>query len=524
MKKLLLVVMVLCGFGDKVYSQTGPTWAENVACILYSRCTSCHNPAGIAPFSLMNFADASGAAMGILDAVQNKRMPPWPPDADYRSFAHERVLTDTEKQILIDWVNNGSPQGDPANAPVPPVYTNQEMIQNPDLVSAMTQYTIPPMTQDLYRCFVIPSGTTIDQFITALEVVPGNRQVVHHVLVYQDTANTTVVLDSLDPFPGYTSFGGVGSSTAKLLGAWVPGAEANFLPAGMGIPLPAGAKIILQMHYPMGSSLQMDSTKVNFTLTANPATREVTVAPVLNHGFTLSNGPLFIPADSVRTFNAQLVNPINVTLLAVAPHMHLIGRSIVAYAVSFPQDTIPLIRIPNWDFHWQGAYHFRQPVRVPAWAQFKSEAIYDNTVNNPFNPSIPPQDVSLGEATTDEMMLIYFYFTPYQPGDENIIVDTSTAVPVYNGCNFVTSITANAGVLKGVYCYPVPATESIIIDLPGQNIYTIEVYDALGRCVRMEKQVLNDKQWDVSELEPGVYQLLVSTESTRTSRSFVVQR
>jgi hypothetical protein len=278
------------------------------------------------------------------------------------------------------------------------------------------------------------------------------------------------------------------------------------------------------MHYPMGSSLQMDSTKVNFTLTANPTTREVTVAPVLNHGFTLSNGPLFIPADSVRTFNAQLVNPINVTLLAVAPHMHLIGRSIVAYAVSFPQDTIPLIRIPNWDFHWQGAYHFRQPVRVPAWAQFKSEAIYDNTVNNPFNPSIPPQDVSLGEATTDEMMLIYFYFTPYQPGDENIIVDTSTAVPVYNGCNFVTSITANAGVLKGVYCYPVPATESIIIDLPGQNIYTIEVYDALGRCVRIEKQVLNDRQWDVSELEPGVYQLLVSTESTRTNRSFVVQR
>lgn len=524
MKKAILIFLLVFGHSAGVFAQSVPTWAENVACILYTRCTSCHNPAGIAPFSLITYADASGAAMGIMDAVTNNRMPPWPPDAQYRSFAHERVLTDTEKQILVDWVNNSAPQGNPANAPLPPVYLNTEIIQNPDLVSMMPQYTIPPMSQDLYRCFVIPSATTVNQFITALEVVPGNRQVVHHVLVYQDTAATTQVLDSLDPFPGYTSFGGVGSSTAKLLGAWVPGAEANFLPLGMGIPLPAGAKIILQMHYPVGTSLQMDSTKVNFTLTPNPATREVTVAPVLNHGFTLTDGPLFIPADSVRTFHAQLVNPLNVTLLAIAPHMHLIGRSITAYAISFPQDTIPLIKIPSWDFHWQGAYHFRQPVRVPAWAQFKCEAYYDNTVNNPFNPSIPPQDVSLGEATTDEMMLIYFYFTPYLAGDENIVVDTSTAVPVYNGCSFVTGIEIPMKTNLDVSLYPVPAGEYLIVDFPKNGDYKIQFFDLMGRCVLKREDLENDLRIDISALVAGVYNVLVESGSSSVSTRIVVQK
>ena len=503
--------------------QSVPTWSENIACILYTRCTSCHNPAGIAPFSLVDYADASGAAAGIQDAVSGNRMPPWPPDAGYRSFAHERNLSSVEKQLILDWVSNGTPLGNLANAPAPPVYLNAEVIQNPDLTATIPTFTIPPISQDLYRCFVVPANTSIDQYMTAIEVVPGNRQVVHHVLVYQDTAATTIQLDTLDPLPGYTSFGGVGSNTAKLIGAWVPGAEPNFLPTGMGVPIPAGTNIILQIHYPVGSSFQQDSTKVKFLLTPNPSTRIVTVAPILNHSVSLTNGPLFIPADSVKTFYGQQATPINVTLLAIAPHMHLIGTSIKAYAVTLALDTIPLINIPSWDFHWQGAYHFRKPVAIPAFSSFRSEAVYDNTSNNLFNPNIPPQDVSVGESTTDEMMLIYFYFLQYQTGDENIIVDTSTAVNTYNGCSFATSLSEIAHAFSpGVY--PNPAIDAVVIDLPAGKTMNMDVFDTSGKLLKSFDQLKDDFMLDISGWDSGVYQFLFEDKTSRVRRSLVVKR
>ncbi|MFM9008483.1 MAG: hypothetical protein ACKORE_07880, partial [Bacteroidota bacterium] len=464
----LLILSLLSTFSIRAIAQSTPDWANDVSCILYSKCTSCHYPGGAAPFSLMTYAEASGAAAGIYSAVAANRMPPWPPDPAYRSFIHERSLSVTEKQTILDWINNGSPQGNPAQAPPPPVYTSAEVIQNPDLVSKMPVYTIPPIAYDIYRCFVMPTGNTLQQFITGMEVVPGNKSVVHHVLVFEDTTNTPLQLDAQDPNPGYVSFGGTGSNASKLLGAWVPGSSPDFYPAGTGIPLSPGANIIIQIHYPVGSSFQQDSTKVNFQLTADPNTRSVAVVPALNQG-NLTNGPLFIPANTLRTFNAQQIIPAAVTLLGIAPHMHLIGRSVRSWAVTLVGDTIPLIDIPDWNFKWQGSYRFPQPVKIPAFSTLYSTATYDNTINNPYNPSIPPQNVSLGEATTDEMMLVFFAYLIYQPGDEFMAIDTITGAITYNGCNATTG----AGELQnneGLNVYPNPSSGAEVrISLPNRS-------------------------------------------------------
>jgi hypothetical protein len=346
-----------------VAAQTA-TWNDNVACILYTRCTSCHHEGGIGPFSLVTYEDATAAAFGMQYAVNAGTMPPWPPDHTYRSFAHERVLTAEEVVLINDWVNNGMPQGS-GSAPMAPVYLSNEVITDPDLVLTMPSYTVNTVGNDVYRCFVIPTGLNEDVFIKEIEVVPGNLEAVHHVLLYADGTNTPLTLDAADPQPGYVNFGGTGSNASELVGGWVPGQGVKVYPGSMGVKIAAGHNIIMQVHYPPTANGQIDQTKVNIKYTTG-SVRQVSIAPVLNQ-WELNEGALIIPANQTRTFTVEYQVPnANVTVLDVAPHMHLIGRSVKAWAVTPTNVTIPLIDIPEWDFHWQGFYDFRQPLRIPA--------------------------------------------------------------------------------------------------------------------------------------------------------------
>jgi hypothetical protein len=365
--------------------------------------------------------------------VVTNQMPPYLPDVAYNHLAGERVLTAAEKSLIIDWVNAGAPAGDTSNVLPPPVYTNTQVITSPDLSARIPDFTIPNTGTDLYQAFVITNPNPLSKYITQIEVIPGNRNVVHHVLVYQDTSYAPVANDSAASGPGYVSFGGIGSPTAKLIATWVPGSSVYTLPAGMGIKLSAGSRIIVQIHYPDGSAGQMDSTRINVKLDAGTTLRNVTIAPVLNQ-LNMTNGPLFIPADSVRVFYAQYTVPVNVTAISVGPHAHLLCKKFEVYGVTPVGDTIKMIKINDWDFHWQGSHSFQKPIKLPAGTVLHSMAYYDNTVNNPDNPNSPPQDVSRGESTTDEMMLVYFAYLPYQTGDENIVIDTAPHMPHYMNC------------------------------------------------------------------------------------------
>lgn len=523
MKKLLLILFVSLG---KLQAQYIPTWTNDIACIVYTRCASCHNPSGIAPFSLIDYNDVVNFSPGIQLAVNSKIMPPWPPDASYRKLAHERILTQQEITLINDWVSNNTPYGS-GNAPAAPVFTNNWQISAPDLSTVMPTYTIPNITADLYRCFVMPSNITVDKFINGIEVIPGNRNAVHHVLVYQDVANTALVLDSLDPDPGYTSFGGPGSNTAELLGAWVPGSEPYFTPAGMGIKLKANAHIILQVHYPFGSTGLVDSTRLNLQFDASPMLRTVRVDPILYHNApVLQNGPLYIPANTIQTFHEKFTLPVAIgpiTLLTVGPHMHLIAVNTHAYAVTLLQDTIPFIRIPNWDFHWQGFYAFRNPVKIPAGSTLHSYATYDNTGGNPHNPNNPPLGVSLGEATTDEMMLTYFYWLPYVAGDENIVVDTSTTVTTYNGCTYTTSLQDLS--VENVHIGPNPNNGLLNISLPtiNDNAVEVKIYNSSGSLVLKQKlNAASNTSTIPLQINNGVYQCIITRGNTYVTKKLVV--
>lgn len=475
------------------------TYSEDIANILNKNCVTCHRDGGIAPFPLTTYQEVYPKRMLIEYDVTNGIMPPWPADTTYVRYAHERVLTLDEITKIQQWVQAGGPQGDSTKTPPVPTYPSGSDLGVADLVLKMPVYTSTATSQDVYRSFVIPSGLLAQQFMKGIDIVPGNRSIVHHVLVYMDTTGTCKNLDNQDPGPGFSTFGGVGTNSAVLLSAWVPGSKAQFLPNGMGTRVAKNADIILQIHYPAGSVGQQDSTSVHFFFNNQANIRQVYLNPILNHTYSLTNGPLVIPANTEKDFTAKYTSYVAATALSVAPHMHLIGESITSYAVPpGGADTIPFIRINKWDFHWQGGYYFRKALKIPLGSVLWAQAHYNNTNTNPHNPSSPPQLVTLGEETTDEMMLVYFQYMLYKPGDENIIIDSTLINPVG---------ISNGGTLpffKLFPCYPNPTDglSNIAFYIEKNSMVSLSVYDHLGR------QVLSLKQNEMTE--PGYYGIPVS--------------
>ena len=475
----LLWALSLVGFAQ------APTWSADVACIFYSHCTSCHHPGGVAGehLDLMSYAEALGHRDDIAGYTAYRVMPPWPPDPAYRRFAHERRLRQEEIDIIAAWAAADAPLGDIADAPVPPTYSDAAVISEPDITAIMDEYVIPPSSTDLYRCFVLPIDNPVDTYIKRLEVIPGNREVVHHVLVYQDTSGQAQVLDAQDPQPGYTNFGGIGVDSAPLIGIWVPGSDVLSTPDGMGIKLFAGADIVVQMHYPAGSDFQSDSTRVNIELATGAFTREIAISAPLEHTFTLTNGPLIIPPNEVKTFHSQFTTFFPATITAIGPHAHLICTSMRAWAITPEQDSVPLIDIPNWDFHWQGMYEFRNPLYLPTGTVLHGEATYDNTVNNEANPDHEtPQWVFLGEATTDEMMLFYFAYTLGFPADTNIVVDNAEHGPHHADCQTASAIGVEELTAPHFHIRPVPASSQLLLDIDAPAC-RLRIVDAQGRSL-----------------------------------------
>lgn len=508
-----------------------PVWSQDIAPILYNKCASCHNSNGIAPFELITYNDASTQSHDIESQVESGTMPPWPPDPKYSRLAHERLLSPTEIKKIKDWVAAGAPQGNPSLAPPPPVFNpGAELPGTPDLSIKIPTYTSTAATGDVYQCFVIPSAQVAEKFIAAFEAVPGNRAIVHHVLVYADTTGTCAALDAASPGPGYTNFGGVGTNDATLLGGWVPGTQPIVMPPGFGIRLPHNADIVLQIHYPEGSAGETDSTRINFFF-APTAVRNVRIDPVLNHlgGYCnmTPDASLHIPANQTKTYHqVSTISPLlgNISILGIAPHMHLIGRNISVFGVTTTGDTLRYMRINNWDFHWQGFYLFRNIQKMPSGTTLYSRAFYDNTSANPENPSSPPKDVFAGEATTDEMMLTFFVWTPYQAGDENIIMDTSTLIDL--------SVKGNYYKDQQLFTpYPNPAADEVAIKiyLTKQDLVTVEVVGMDGKLVKqfIRKELLDAgytaKMYSVKDIPAGTYILRLHTPDKIQTEKLLIQ-
>lgn len=402
------VEAVGCPLPEVEKGEVEPTYAGEVAAILRNHCVGCHMPGEVGPFALETYEQARKRAHDIAAVVEDRRMPPWKPVPGVGpGFLHDKSLAETEIKTLVAWAEQGAPGGDLLK--LPPRESEPHgpwKLGTPDLILELPEsFAVPADGEDVYRCFVIPTGLKEQAAIAAVEYQPGNRAVVHHMLGYVDTKGQARQKDAAEPGPGYTCFSGPEVEVTGDLGGWAPGNEPNFLGDGIGRVLPANSDVVVQVHYHPTGKPETDRSRIGlYVLRTKLRQSHQVIAAVARD--------LVLPAGHERIeIGAELTLPVDVSAHSVTPHMHLLGRDMRVWVERPDGSTTDLIRIDDWDFNWQNTYYFASPLDLPKGAKVKLSAHFDNSSSNPRNPNSPPREVRWGEATTDEMCIAFLGVT-----------------------------------------------------------------------------------------------------------------
>ncbi len=390
------------------------TFTRDVAPILQANCQTCHRPGGIAPFSLLTYDDAKSMAEAIQYFTGQRIMPPWKAADGYGEFQDSRRLTDAQIQTLSDWVDAGTPEGDPKDLPPQRAFLDGWTLGTPDVVLELGEtFTVPAQGGDVFRAFVLPFHPRHDFWLAALEVLPGDRQTAHHALIYLDPAGKSPALDAASPGPGFSP--GVLFSPRVLLDAWVSGSVPHLLPAGTAFQIPAHSYVVIDMHYRTNGVAHQDHTRLGLYFAHGPIDKRVRMGVVGTENFAI---PANNPAYTVHANSGPL--PRDITVHSVFPHMHRVGKEMKATATLPGGIARPLIWVRDWDDHWQLSYAFKEPRKLPATSRIDIQAIYDNSSDNPHNPNYPPIPVKFGGLSTDEMC---FFYLRYTVDDEHLLQD-----------------------------------------------------------------------------------------------------
>ena len=460
--------LALAGGSSRRTASATPSFAKDVAPIVRESCAGCHRLGGIAPFAFRTERDLAGRALAVLGAVGDGRMPPWPPSERSPAYVGEarRTLDARERETIIRWARaqllrpgaarRGTPVGPPPATSIPPRAgeTRRELA----MPVAYTPRRVNAATDD-YRCFLLDPKLARDELVTSARIEPGAAALVHHVILYRipgSAAPQATALDQKESGPGWTCFGGpgVGGGTsgdprgflddAGWIAAWAPGWGADRLRDGTGVPMPAGSRVVMQVHYNLLQGRSADRSSA--VLTTVPASADLTpvqtmllpapvelacragesgalcdrtaalfdqvdrfgsVAGIVPSGLLLLCGRnASQPAASpVSSCDRPVSRPI--TIQAVAGHMHLLGRSIRVELNPGRPDARLLLEIPRWSFHWQASYLLAQPVRAEPGDVLRVTCRHDASLR-----SGKPRYVLWGEGTADEMCLGVVQTTP----------------------------------------------------------------------------------------------------------------
>lgn len=419
---------------------------EHIANIIYTKCATCHRPGESGPFNLLTYNDVYRRKKTIVKVTHSGYMPPWPADRSYSSFVGELYLTDTEKALLKKWVDQGAKEGDASIKPKMPEYPVGSQLGKPDLVIHLPkQYNIEGNNKDHYVIMKIPYEIPEDKYVRTIEFVPGNRKRVHHVngymVVYDEGKKKSLhegeyfvnnyETDEKTVWKRLNITNDDGSFPLRIPSAtnYLPGVISPIYPKGIGgfTMKKKGAILLNDIHYGPSPKNEVDDSYFNVFFSDIPPERKFGEFQLGTYGVSKIEPELMIPPDSIKTFTSKYTIQNDISIVTINPHMHLLGKSFIAYAIDPEGNIIPLIKINKWDFRWQYFYTFKKMLKIPKGSTIIVKATFDNTKNNPFNPFSPPQWVgerSGSMSTKDEMLQFIVTYLDYKPGDESINLET----------------------------------------------------------------------------------------------------
>lgn len=369
------------------------SYEHDVAPILIDKCMVCHVEGGIAPWQMKNYNTVFGWSLMMREVLRTRRMPPYHADPEYGTFDHDLSLSTEELQTLVHWIDAGAKK-DSDNDPlaeytaVAPMWDKGE----PDLVFKLSQEDIPASGIVDYRYQEHDITVDKDIWATGFQILPGNREVLHHVLVsviYPD--GFVEPIDRRSPW------------LDGLLAAWAPGGETEVFPENTGRAIPKGSRLHFQMHYTTNGKAQSDQSTVGIYYTDQEPDNEYLMVGAFNTELQIPPGEKRYEKKAKHLFEHDA------TLYAIFPHMHFRGKAMKFTALYPDGEREILLNVPNYSFNWQRGYLFEKPLELPARTVLYIDAVFDNSKQNSFNPA-PEKTVYWGDFSFDEMLIGFMSF------------------------------------------------------------------------------------------------------------------
>lgn len=377
-------------------------YAEHVAPIIQKHCLECHRRGQVAPFSLEGYENARRWSPMLAVVTRDRRMPLWKAVHGFGEFRGENSLSETDIATIANWDREGAPKGDLSKEPKSPIFPDTWHLGQPDvIVGPPSAYTLAADGSDIYRNFVIKTDFKEKRWVKAISALPSNPKIVHRVIAYVDTVGKASSIQAAqnDGFEGYTSYGTPGFVPGDTLGAWAPASRPPRLPNGTAFELPAGATIVMQVHYHRTGRDETDLTRLGLYFAKEPIKKRVQLA-------WLAPKELVIPPVDTHKAKQMIVLERATTIYSVMPHLRYLGKTFKVTALLPDGSSEPVVWIDPWDFNWQFQYTLKEPLKLPAKAQLIIEATFDNSASNINNPNDPPKEVRNGEDASDEMFVL----------------------------------------------------------------------------------------------------------------------
>lgn len=454
---LLLAALAMlpgCGRAPQTAS-TGPapTFAKDVAPIVYAKCTPCHRDGELAPFPLLTYADAARWSESIAIETKARVMPPWLPTPNTPEFHGVRRLSDAEVDVLQRWHAAGAPQGNAADAPPPPTFSSDWQLGTPDAVATMAApFALPAGTRDITRNVVLRVPITASKYVRAVEFRTGGSPI-HHAVIRVDPTTSSRHRDGEDGQPGFEGMGSpeVQDPDGHFIG-WTPGRGPILSPDGLAWRIERGSDLVVELHLVPGKRAAMVQPSVALFFTDVAPTRTPIFVKMGQKAIDIPAGA----ANHVLTDRYQL--PVNISLLSVYPHAHFLGKEMTVTATLPDRSVKTLITIPHWNFRWQQDYRYQTPVALPRGTTIEMRYVFDNSAANSANPNSPPRPVYFGPRSTDEMASLGLQMLTDTPADaktlEQIFAARETSSYIDAGLAQVRRDPGNAeaqGLLGGSY-------------------------------------------------------------------------